>query len=513
MVLVYTSIYNNNDSRQENLLSIPPATPSFFPTELTWGIGWGSENIDIAEDVWANEDTIYVVGSIEANTTNSKLMLSKFTQNIHIHREQIWSVNWSGNSATFGKGVWSNGTDIYTVGQYSDNLVLIKWDTNGTQIWNSTWNLGSEFGGVHSILGINNEIYVCGVYIDDLLLIKWNNEGTQIWNRTWGGIYWEEAFDVWGEGSDIYTCGSTSSYGTGSNDSLIIRWDSEGNQIWNKTWGKVTEDYFKAIYGIGDELYTCGSTWRETELSSDVLIMKWFSNGTRDWRRVTGEHCDDIGNSIWVNDYHVYVGGTTFEKGGDDDEFEEEGNQLILKYSYSGEREEKFTWGGTSNETCNGIYVTNDNLYTVGTYGPHQSHYVIRYYTYNYIQPPDFLRITPNPCTNGSFFLEWEEVAGAEYYNLYKDVHPILDISNRTPYLSLTSTNLTEIELNEGTYFYVLTTMMRGTESIISLPRIVELYFSESSKRNVPGYNVFIIFSLLGISAMWFYRKKIRKMN
>ena len=144
-------------------------------------------------------------------------------------------------------------------------------------------------------------------------------------------------------------------------------------------------------------------------------------------------------------------------------------------------------------------------------FGHHQSHYIIRYYTYNHIQPPDLFRITPNPSTNGSFFLEWEEVAGAEYYNLYKDIHPILDISNRTPYLSLISTNLTEIELNDGTYFYVLTTIMKGTESIISSPRIVEVYFPESSKRVIPGYNVYIAFSLLGISALWFYRKKIRK--
>ncbi len=167
IVLVGASFYHAYDSPLENLISTPPATPSFFPTELTWGIGWGSENIDIAEDVWADEDAIYVVGSIEENTTTSKLMLSKFTQNIHMQREQIWSVNWSRNSATYGKGIWSNGSDIFTIGEYSDNFVLIKWNINGTEIWNSTWNLDGEFGRAHSVWGINNEIYVCGVYIDE----------------------------------------------------------------------------------------------------------------------------------------------------------------------------------------------------------------------------------------------------------------------------------------------------------------------------------------------------------
>lgn len=494
-----------------NLKSIPDVTPSFLPTELTWGIGWGSEQIDITEEVWANEDTIYVCGSIEENTTHSKMMLSKFTQNIHTHGEHIWSVNWSSDSATFGKSVWSNGTAIYTVGQYLDNLVLIKWDVNGTEIWNSTWNLGGNFGGVQSIWGIDDEIYVCGVYIDDLLLIKWDMEGTELWNRTWGGIGWEEAFDVWGENNDIYTCGSTSSYGAGSNDSLIVRWDSDGNQIWNKTWGKENEDYFTSIFGVGNEIYTCGSKWNDNEASSDFLIMKWFINGTRDWRRVTGEPGNDYGSCIWANQYHIYIGGTLYEVDEEDEDNIVYGTHVILKYTFSGEREEKKTWGGTTNETCNGIYVINDNLYTVGTYGPYQYHYILRYYSYNDIQPPDFLPITPNPSFNGSFLLEWEDIKGAEYYNLYKDIHPILDISNRTPYQSLAITNFTESDLGEGTYFYYLTTIMKGSESVISLPGIVNVDLPESPKRRIPGYNVFILYSLLGTSAIWFYRKKIRK--
>ncbi len=346
-----------------------------------------------------------------------------------------------------------------------------------------------------------------GYTLTNLVLIKWNHEGTEIWNRTWGGLGWDEAFDIWGEGSDIYTCGSTSSYGAKSNDTLIIRWNSDGIRIWNETWSRVNEEYLTSIYGNGDELYACGSKWNANELSTDVLIMKWYTNGTLVWNKVTGEQLDDIGNSIWANDYHVYIGGTTFKKGEDNDEFEEQGNQLILKYSYTGKREEKLTWGGTSNETCNGIYVSNDNLYTVGTYGPHQSHYVIRYYSYSHIQPPDLLQITPNPSLNGSFFLEWEEVIGAEYYNIYKDIHPILEISHRTPYQSLTTTNMTDVVLQEGTYFYVLTTVMKGVESVISLPRIVNVDFPEPLK-DISGYNMFILFALLGFSVIWFCKKQ-----
>ena len=47
-----------------------------FPISLTWGIGWGSQNIDRAEDIWADQDAIFVCGSYEANTTDSKMILN-----------------------------------------------------------------------------------------------------------------------------------------------------------------------------------------------------------------------------------------------------------------------------------------------------------------------------------------------------------------------------------------------------------------------------------------------------
>ncbi|TFG18979.1 MAG: hypothetical protein EU530_07605 [Promethearchaeota archaeon] len=478
----------------------------YFPTELTWSRGWGTENQDVAEDVWADEEGIYVCGSFGENTTQSKLTVRKYVLKARTYGKLIWERNWTSDSATHGKAIWGNGVDIYTAGHYQNALVLIKWDINGTEIWNSTWNLDGNFGKVHSIWGIDQYVYMSGVYIDDLLLIKWDANGIQLWNRTWGGIGWEEGTDVWGNDLGIYTSGSTSSYGNGENDSLIVRWDSDGNQIWNKTWGTTKEDYLTSIFGFDTTIYACGSEWNAETNNTDILIMKVFPNGTRDWYTYYKGYGNDTGHSIWANEYYAYICGSTLRE---DDEFED---LVWVKYTHTGALIDSFTWGyeGLS-DYGKGIFGIDQEIYICGTYyGIYYYQLLLRVYSYDGIQPPVFYTITPNPSQNGSVFIGWNAVPGADSYNLYKDIHPILDISNRTPYQSLTTTNISENGLEEGTYFYVLTTIMANTESIISLPGIVVVNLPDPPKK-VPGYNVILVITILGLTSLWIYKKNVRK--
>jgi len=477
----------------------------FFPTELTWGRGWGTENFDVAEDVWANEDAIYVCGSYEENTTQSKLTLTKVINRGRTYGELIWTQNWTSGSATHGKAVWSDDTFIYTAGQYYNTLVLIKWDVNGTELWHSTWNLDGNFGEVHSIWGINEEIYMSGVYIDDLLLIKWDDNGTQQWNRTWGGSGWEEGMDVWGNDIGIYTCGSTSSYGEGANDTFIVQWDSDGNQIWNNTWGTANEDYLNSIFGFDSNIYACGSEWNTETNTTDVLIMKVFQNGTIDWQNEYNGYGNATGYSIWANKYYAYICGSTLSQ--TDREFED---FQMIKYTHTGAHIDNFTWGYESHaDIGKGIFGVNQEIYLCGTY---YSIYqvLLRAYSYDGIQPPKFKPLIPNPSPNGSVFIEWDGVPGADFYNLYKDVHPILDVSTLTPYRSLTTTNISENGLEEGTYFYVLTTIMNNEESIVSLPGIVVVDLPNPLKK-VPGYNVFLVLIIMGLTTVLISKNAVRK--
>ncbi len=508
LILITVTTLNiwEENSRSELSSSLDDDENFYFPTELTWSKGWGTENKDVAEDVWADEEAIYVCGSYGENTTQSKLTVRKYVMKARTYGKLIWESNWTSGSATYGKAIWGSGTDIYTAGQYQNALVLIKWNVNGTEMWNSKWNLGGNFGKVHSIWGIDQHIYMSGVYIDDLLLIKWDINGNQLWNQTWGGIGWEEGTDVWGNNLGIYTCGSTSSFGNGENDSLIVRWDSDGNQIWNNTWGTTKEEYLTSIFGFDNNIYTCGSERNAETNDTDILIMKVFPNGTRDWRNDYKGYGNDNGYSIWANEYYAYICGATLRE---DDEFED---LVWAKYTHTGSLIDHFTWGYEGHSDYGkGIFGIDKEIYICGTYyGIYYYQLLLRAYSYDGIQPPKFKSLAPNPSRNGSVFIDWDTVPGADSYNLYKDIYPILDVVNRTPYHSLTTTNISENGLDKGTYFYVLTTIMDNEESIISLPGIVVVDLPVPPKK-VPGYNIILIITLLGLTSLWIYKKIVRK--
>jgi hypothetical protein len=68
------------------------------------------------------------------------------------------------------------------------------------------------------------------------------------------------ARDVWVDGTGIYTVGETTSFGAGSSDIAIVKWDAAGNQVWNKTWGDSSVESGWSVWGDGTSVYTCGST-------------------------------------------------------------------------------------------------------------------------------------------------------------------------------------------------------------------------------------------------------------
>ncbi|MBN2157174.1 MAG: hypothetical protein JW776_14110 [Candidatus Lokiarchaeota archaeon] len=505
-------------SPMDETLLLPSVSPDISsinlpladPTYLLWETSWGGSNLDFAQDVWADQYYIYVCGTLDADTTNPKLILARYSE--WGGGYQDWNVTWTIGMGVYGNAVWSNSYFIYTAGTSSDNLVLIKWDSEGNQIWNTTWYLGGNYGVAHSVWGIENEIYLSGVYSHDLLLIKWDDYGSQIWNRTWGGGNWEEGIDVWGINNEIYTCGSTSSYGSGLNDTLIVKWDSDGNQLWNRSWGTPYEEYYTSMFGFDTSLYFCGNIWNETDLTTDMLIMKWDSDGNELWYQIWSLPEEDKAYSIWANEFYVFVCGTTL---GREAEYEK---VVLAKYSYNGILVETSypKWNDDYHYIPKSIFAYNNYLYVCGGYngsaeisGDYDL-YLLKFYSYSTPPAPYFTPIEPNPSLNGTYYLNWQYFPESEGYHLYRDIHPILDISGRIPYKILTSNSLIETGMEEGTYFYVVTCIVKGIESEISNPRVVLVDLPDPPDNKVPGYNIFLIIIIPSLALFIIYKNKIK---
>ena len=76
------------------------------------------------------------------------------------------------------------------------------------------------------------------------------------WAKTYGGIDTDHAFSVQQTTDDGYiVVGYTDSFGSGAFDIWVIKLNSEGTVIWEKTYGGTYNDYARSIQQTADGGY------------------------------------------------------------------------------------------------------------------------------------------------------------------------------------------------------------------------------------------------------------------
>ncbi|MFX0099418.1 MAG: PKD domain-containing protein [Candidatus Hodarchaeota archaeon] len=335
-----------------------------------WNVTWGESNYDYSRSVWGDGTYTYTVGSTNSHGAgNYDLCLEKWDD----AGSKIWNRTWGGGSSDYGFSVWTDGIYIYTTGYTysfgagSSDIFLVKWDTSGNKIWNRTWGGGST-EEAYAVWSDGTFIYTTGYTLSyatgggqDVVLIKWDVDGNIIWNQSSAGSSTEQGKAMWGDGTYIYTTGHTYSYGAGMEDLFLIKWDGSGNMVWNQTWGGGTEDQGFGVWGDGTYIYTSGYTGSYgTGGSRDTVLVKWDASGNQIWNRTWGDTGQDRSYALWGDGTYLYMTGETDSYGaGDYDVF-------LLKYDSNGNKEWNVTWGGLFTEACEGIWGDGTYLHLAG---------------------------------------------------------------------------------------------------------------------------------------------------
>jgi hypothetical protein len=133
-----------------------------------------------------------------------------------------------------------------------------------------------------------------------------NSPGTVIWSRIYSGNYPEEARSMVQTSDGGYAItGYIFSVGIGEPNALLVKTDSEGNQVWNKTFSEgancviQTSDGGYALAGISDS-------------SGDGWLVKTDSGGNQLWSKTYGgDRSDEVFSLIQTNDGGYALAGYT----------------------------------------------------------------------------------------------------------------------------------------------------------------------------------------------------------
>lgn len=230
-----------------------------------------------------------------------------------------------------------------TIDNYGGNdFWLIKLDKNGNIIWQNTYG-GSSDDDAINILKINSNRYLlCGTSDSDISGTKTQNSrggkdywvvcidssGNYFWDKTYGGTSVDkDPRIIRSPDGNLLLCGVSGSLPSfektqaliGLIDVWLIKIDTNGNIIWDKTYGGSQGEYTTSIFTKNDITIIASSS--DSDISgtksencrglADYWLFEIDNNGNQLWDKTIGGDKGEEVTSVMIDNGQVIVAGTT----------------------------------------------------------------------------------------------------------------------------------------------------------------------------------------------------------
>jgi hypothetical protein len=232
-----------------------------------------------------------------------------------------------------GNILLSGKTESFGAGSVGD-IYLIKVRTNGDILWSKSYPDPNQEEPFHLLETKNGEFLVTGtdenVEADprELYLLKVDINGEKLWNKTIGSVSWNWGFStIELPDGDLLTCGQHNSK-EGYSQVLVVKTSNTGNPIWQKEYG---EEYLSekgnSLKQNSDGTFTIsGASYDVNTGKNDIILLKIDSNGNQIWLKSFGYSisdewginlCKDTNeDNIITGDYSDYIIMTKLDSAG-----------------------------------------------------------------------------------------------------------------------------------------------------------------------------------------------------
>jgi len=353
---------------------------------IDWQKNYGGTGDDALFSIQKPADGGYI--AVGGTSSSGEGGLDVYVIRIDSDGNKLWQKTYGGAKDDWGvfiRCTSDNGSIIvgYTesFGAGASDVFLLKIDAEGNKQWQKT------FGGTKDDLGWSVELASDGGYVlvgetysygeggMDVYLIKTDSNGNKLWERTYGGAEDDSGKSITKTSGDGYVIvGWTMSFGEGSNDVFLIRIDSEGNELWHRTYGGYDGDLGASIKKTSDGGYIiAGTTYSFGAGEIDAFLVKVDGEGNKQWQKTFGDKGDDgFEDAQQTSDGGYILAGLTDWFGGEESsdiylvKTDSDGNAQWVK-RYGGEKEDNGRGGVL--QTSDGGYLVAGYTYSLGEGG------------------------------------------------------------------------------------------------------------------------------------------------
>jgi len=285
----------------------------------------------------------------------------------------LWTKTFGGSNNDYGNSVQQTSDGGYIItghtqsfGAGLSDVYLIKTNSSGNSLWTNT------FGGTDDDFGYSIQQTIDGGYIitgstgnfgaEDVYLIKTDALGDTMWTKTYGGSNNDNGNSVQQtvDNGYIFT-GNTQSFGAGQRDVYLVKTDVNGDTLWTKTYGGTSFDESLSVQQTADGGYIItGNTQSFGTGGVDVYLVKTNANGDTLWTKTYGGISNDFGRSVQqtTDGGYIITGNTQSFGAGFDDVY-------LIKTDVNGDTLWTKTFGGTGTDRGYSVQQTTDGGYII----------------------------------------------------------------------------------------------------------------------------------------------------
>ncbi len=245
---------------------------------------------------------------------------------------------------------------------------LVKTDSQGKMQWNKTYGGDQDdfatsviktHDGGYALAGWTNSFGAGG---EDLWLVKTDSFGNMMWNRTYGAAFDDEAHALIQTGDGGYAVAGNTALANGTEDALLIKTDPSGIMQWNQTYGGAKLQTALSIVQLSDSTYALAGYTLSLGGSTNAWLLKTDSAGTLEWNKTYGDSYMNHAYSMWhTSDEGFILAGDTKTS------IDEPSNYLVIKTDSSGNMEwDRVNDASTDNTAYSVIQASDGGIVLAG---------------------------------------------------------------------------------------------------------------------------------------------------